>query len=184
MPYIGIDFGTSNSVVANFQFGHAEVLAQSRGAKMDPFRRDHAPRRQPLVWPGGQGEFRGTTLDSLDQTHLGNARTGAACRPKPAHRANRRHAFLHAQARRRESPRRTVCQGGHHHPRQFQGPRPPRHQAVRRRRRHAGSDAHQRTHRGRHLLWPQRPTGPDRACLRFRRRHAGRDHSAHPSWRL
>ena len=25
MPYIGIDFGTSNSVVANFQYGQAEV---------------------------------------------------------------------------------------------------------------------------------------------------------------
>ena len=26
MPYIGIDFGTSNSVVANFQYGQAEVV--------------------------------------------------------------------------------------------------------------------------------------------------------------
>src|SRR5947208_16197197 len=33
MPYIGIDFGTSNSVVANFQFGHAEVLPNHEGKK-------------------------------------------------------------------------------------------------------------------------------------------------------
>ncbi len=36
MPYIGIDFGTSNSVVANFQFGHAEVLPNSEGQKWTP----------------------------------------------------------------------------------------------------------------------------------------------------
>ncbi len=36
MPYIGIDFGTSNSVVANFQFGHAEVLPNHEGHKWTP----------------------------------------------------------------------------------------------------------------------------------------------------
>src|SRR3954447_19579248 len=36
MPYVGIDFGTSNSVVANFQFGHAEVLPNQEGHKWTP----------------------------------------------------------------------------------------------------------------------------------------------------
>ena len=36
MPYIGIDFGTSNSVVANFQYGQAEVLSNSEGQKWTP----------------------------------------------------------------------------------------------------------------------------------------------------
>jgi molecular chaperone DnaK len=36
MPYIGIDFGTSNSVVANFQFGHAEVVPNREGQKWTP----------------------------------------------------------------------------------------------------------------------------------------------------
>src|SRR6202521_2662256 len=36
MAYIGIDFGTSNSVVANFQFGHAEVLPNQEGQKWTP----------------------------------------------------------------------------------------------------------------------------------------------------
>jgi molecular chaperone DnaK len=36
MPYIGIDFGTSNSVVANFQYGQADVLANSEGQKWTP----------------------------------------------------------------------------------------------------------------------------------------------------
>ncbi len=36
MPYIGIDFGTSNSVVANFQFGQAEVVANHEGQKWTP----------------------------------------------------------------------------------------------------------------------------------------------------
>src|SRR5881394_2945169 len=36
MPYIGIDFGTSNSVVANFQFGHAEVIPNPEGQKWTP----------------------------------------------------------------------------------------------------------------------------------------------------
>src|SRR5271156_742443 len=36
MPYIGIDFGTSNSVVANFQFGQAEVIPNKEGQKWTP----------------------------------------------------------------------------------------------------------------------------------------------------
>jgi molecular chaperone DnaK len=36
MPYIGIDFGTSNSVVANFQFGQAEVVKNHEGHKYTP----------------------------------------------------------------------------------------------------------------------------------------------------
>ena len=33
MAYIGIDFGTSNSVAANFQYGQAEVLPNHEGQK-------------------------------------------------------------------------------------------------------------------------------------------------------
>lgn len=36
MPYIGIDFGTSNSVVASFQYGKAEVIANHEGQKWTP----------------------------------------------------------------------------------------------------------------------------------------------------
>src|SRR5438093_1519729 len=36
MVYIGIDCGTSNSVVANFQFGHAEVVPNHEGQKWTP----------------------------------------------------------------------------------------------------------------------------------------------------
>src|SRR5271165_3663196 len=36
MPYIGIDFGTSNSVVANFQYGKAEVVPNHEGHKWTP----------------------------------------------------------------------------------------------------------------------------------------------------
>src|SRR4051794_24138983 len=36
MPYIGIDFGTSNSVVANFQYGQAEVVPNQEGQKWTP----------------------------------------------------------------------------------------------------------------------------------------------------
>src|SRR4051795_6403097 len=36
MPYIGIDFGTSNSVVASFQYGQADVLPNSEGQKWTP----------------------------------------------------------------------------------------------------------------------------------------------------
>jgi molecular chaperone DnaK len=36
MPYIGIDFGTSNSVVANFQYGQAEVIPNREGQKWTP----------------------------------------------------------------------------------------------------------------------------------------------------
>src|SRR3984885_4258092 len=36
MAYIGIDFGTSNSVVANFQFGQAEVLTNREGHRWTP----------------------------------------------------------------------------------------------------------------------------------------------------
>jgi molecular chaperone DnaK len=36
MPYIGIDFGTSNSVVANFQYGQAEVVLNHEGQRWTP----------------------------------------------------------------------------------------------------------------------------------------------------
>src|ERR671932_658559 len=36
MAYIGIDFGTSNSVVANFQYGKAEVVPNREGQKWTP----------------------------------------------------------------------------------------------------------------------------------------------------
>src|SRR5262245_53077193 len=36
MAYIGIDFGTSNSVVANFQYGRAEVVPNHEGQKWTP----------------------------------------------------------------------------------------------------------------------------------------------------
>src|SRR6476660_7217022 len=36
MPYVGIDFGTSNSVVANFRYGQAEVLPNHEGQKWTP----------------------------------------------------------------------------------------------------------------------------------------------------
>src|SRR2546430_768289 len=36
MPYIGIDFGTSNSVAANFQFGQADVVPNHEGMKWTP----------------------------------------------------------------------------------------------------------------------------------------------------
>src|SRR5437762_7462809 len=36
MPYLGIDFGTSNSVVANFQYGQADVLPNHEGQKWTP----------------------------------------------------------------------------------------------------------------------------------------------------
>jgi molecular chaperone DnaK len=36
MPYIGIDFGTSNSVVAGFQYGQAEVIPNHEGQKWTP----------------------------------------------------------------------------------------------------------------------------------------------------
>ena len=36
MPYIGIDFGTSNSVVANFQFGQADVVPNQEGHRWTP----------------------------------------------------------------------------------------------------------------------------------------------------
>src|SRR6185503_1198473 len=36
MPYLGIDFGTSNSVVANFQYGKAEVVPNHEGQPWTP----------------------------------------------------------------------------------------------------------------------------------------------------
>src|SRR5438445_7036658 len=36
MAYIGIDFGTSNSVVANFRYGQAEVVLNQEGQKWTP----------------------------------------------------------------------------------------------------------------------------------------------------
>src|SRR5262245_47466366 len=36
MPYLGIDFGTSNCVIANFHYGKAEVVPNREGYKWTP----------------------------------------------------------------------------------------------------------------------------------------------------
>src|SRR5215470_13078460 len=36
MPFIGIDFGTSNSVVANFSYGQADVVPNHEGMRWTP----------------------------------------------------------------------------------------------------------------------------------------------------
>ena len=36
VPSIGIDFGTSNSVVANFQYGQADVVPNHEGQQWTP----------------------------------------------------------------------------------------------------------------------------------------------------
>ena len=78
MPYIGIDFGTSNSVVANFQFGQAEVVPNHEGQKWTPsivtMRRDgtlafgqEAKRRWlSLRQAGHDVEFAGDAVRLLD----------------------------------------------------------------------------------------------------------------------
>src|SRR5262249_23205449 len=36
MPYVGIDFGTSNSVVASFEYGRADVCSNRDGENVTP----------------------------------------------------------------------------------------------------------------------------------------------------
>ena len=178
MPYIGIDFGTSNSVVANFQYGQAEVVPNHEGQKWTPsivtLRRDGTlafgqeakenfdeqrsirsikrilgtPERVPLVGQNLRTEQIAVMLFSLLKKD--------------------------AEQVLNES----VHQGRRHHPGQLEGTGPPRHQAVRRRRRLAGADAHQRADGGGHLLRPERPGRSDGAGLRLRRRHPRRDDPA------
>ena len=184
MPYIGIDFGTSNSVVANFQYGQAEVVPNHEGQKWTPsivtLRRDGTlafgqeakenfdeqrsirsikrilgtPERVPLVGQNLRTEQIAVMLFSLLKKDAEQVLS---------------ETFTKAVV--------TI-------PANSQGAGPARHQALRRRRRHAGADAHQRADRRRHLLRPQRPGRSDRPRLRLRRRHARRDHPAHPSRHL
>ncbi len=57
MPYIGIDFGTSNSVVANFQYGQAEVVPNHEGLKWTP----------SIVTPGYDGPGVGQAKENFDE---------------------------------------------------------------------------------------------------------------------
>ena len=184
MPYIGIDFGTSNSVVANFQFGQAEVVPNHEGQKWTPsvvtLRRDGTlafgqeakenfdeqrsirsikrilgtPERVPLVGQNLRTEQIAVMLFSL---------------LKKDAEQDLGETFTKAVV--------TI-------PANSQGTGPARHQAVRRGRRPAGADAHQRADRRRHLLRAERPGRPDRPGLRLRRRHPRRDHPPHPSRHL
>ena len=75
MPYIGIDFGTSNSVVANFQYGHAEVLHNHEGQKWTPsvvtLRRDGTLAWKRVVkeeWPHEGGHLTGSLANNSPLT--------------------------------------------------------------------------------------------------------------------
>ena len=184
MPYIGIDFGTSNSVVANFQYGQAEVVPNHEGQKWTPsivtLRRD------------GTLAFGQEAKENFDENRSIRSIKRILGTPErvPLVGQNLRteqiavmlFSLLKKDAEQVLSE--TLQQGRRDHPRQLQGPGPPCHQAVRRCRGLAGADAHQRADGGRHLLWSERPGRSDRAGLRLRRRHPRRDHPAHPSRHL
>ena len=119
MPYIGIDFGTSNSVVANFQFGQAEVVPNHEGQKWTPS--IVTMRRDGTLAFGQEAKenFDEQRSHSLDQTHPRHAGACAARGAEPANRADRRHALQPAEEGCRAGAERELRQGGRHHPRQL-----------------------------------------------------------------
>src|SRR5260370_38755571 len=76
MPYIGIDFGTSNSVAANFQYGHAEVLHNHEGQKWTPSVVTLRRGGTLAFWQEGKRNFDGRRAVLSIKSILGNPEVG------------------------------------------------------------------------------------------------------------
>ena len=196
---IGIDLGTTNSVVAVMEGGEPTVIAIAEGGRTDPVRRRlhqdrRAPGRPAGQAPGGHQPGQHRLLDqALHGPSLGRPGGQAQQGPRPVHgregrqeRRRRRQAGrrqgLHAardqrddpaeaQDRRRGLPRREGHRGGHHRPGLLRRHAAPGDQGRRPDRRPRRQADHQRADRVGAGLRPRQEGRREDRRLRPRRRH-------------
>ena len=175
---VGIDLGTTNSVVAVLEGGEPTVIANSEGARTTPSIVAFARNGEVLVGQSAKNQ----AVTNVDRTirsvkrHIGT---------ELVHRGHRRQEVLgagdlrpgaaEAQARRRVLPRRGDHRRGDHRAGVLRGRPAPGHQGGRADRGPQRPAHRQRAHRGRAGLRPgQGRAGPDHPGVRPRRRHVRR----------
>ncbi len=175
---VGIDLGTTNSVVAVLEGGEPTVIANSEGRPDHPVRRRLRPQRRGARRAVGQEPGR-------HQRGPDHPFGQAAHRHQLVHPGHRRQEVLgagdqrpgaaEAQARRGVLPRRADHRRGDHRAGVLRGRAAPGDQGGRRDRRPERAAHRQRADRGRAGLRPgQGPEGADHPGLRPRWRHLRR----------
>ena len=179
---VGIDLGTTNSVVAVLEGGEPTVIANAEGSRTTPSVVAFAKNGEVLVGEVAKRQ----AVTNVDRTirsvkrHMGTDWSRRHRRQGLQPAAGQRLHPAEAQARRRDLPRRGRGRRGHHRAGVLQRRRAPGHQGGGRDRRPQRAAHHQRAHRGRAGLRPrQGRQGADHPGLRPRwwhvRRVAARD---------
>ena len=196
---VGIDLGTTNSVIATMEGGQPTVIPNAEGSRTTPsvvaFTEQgerlvgQLARRQAILNPKGTiysaKRFIGRRYDEV-KSELEAVSFDVVPGPDGAVRFKVRQAVRArgdlgpgaAQARRRrvQVPRRAGHRGGHHRARLLQRRPAPGHQGRRPDRRPRGAPHHQRADRRRPRLRAGQEAQRDRARLRPGRRHLRREH--------
>jgi hypothetical protein len=198
---VGIDLGTTNSVVAVIEGGDAVVIPNAEGGRTTPsvvaFTKGgerlvgQTARRQAVVNPENTvasiKRFMGRRFDDPDARRAGLLRDrgrplGDAARAHPAEKqklfapGDQRHDPGKLKHRRRGLFGRAGDAGRDHRAGLLQRQPAPGHQGRRQDRRPGGAAHHQRADRGRAGLWPGQKRTRDDPGLRPGRRHLRRLH--------
>ena len=169
---VGIDLGTTNSVVAVLEGGEPTVIANAEGGRTTPSVVAFSKTGEVLV-----GEIaKRQAVTNVDRTirsvkrHMGTDWTRRDRRQEVHRRRRSRARILQKLKRDAEAvPRRDGHRRGHHRPRVLQRRRAPGHQGGRRDRGPQRPAHHQRAHRRRARLRPRQGQG-GRAHPRLRPR--------------
>ena len=193
---IGIDLGTTNSVVAIMEGKEPKVIANEEGARLTPsvvawddkgeVLVGQIARRQAITNPENTvysvKRFMGRKFDEVQrrgQARPLQGRARAERRRRRSRSAARRYSppevsarvLLKLKQRRRGLPRREGHRGGHHRPGVLQRRPAPGDQGRRPHRRPRRQAHRQRADRGRARLRPRQEEGRAHRRLRLRRRH-------------
>ena len=185
---IGIDLGTTNSVVAVVEGGNPTVIANQEGSRVHEGRGD--PRRAGGQAPGDHESREHRVLDqAVHGTALRRGAPGDQARPvqggqgqqrrRPCRGAgqavlaagNLRHDSAQAEGGRRGVPGREGHASRHHRARLLQRQPAAGDQGRGARGRSRGAADHQRAHRRRARVWARQEEGRNDRRLRPRRRH-------------
>ncbi len=153
---VGIDLGTTNSVVAVLEGGEPTVIANAEGSRTTPSVVAFAKNGEVLVGEVAKRQ----AVTNVDRTirsvkrHMGTDWTDRHRRQELHPAADQRPRPAEAQARRRGLPRRDRHRRGHHRPGVLQRRPAPGHQGGRRDRRPQRAAHHQRADRGGARLRP------------------------------